>query len=92
MANAKRSIVVGERYEAFIDKQIAEGRFNNASEVVRAGLRLLEDHESRMEDIRAKIAEADADIAAGRYVTVETPEQLLELVLEEERKLFGDVK
>ena len=41
MASTKHSYVVGERYEGFIEAQIASGRFNNASEVVRAGLRLL---------------------------------------------------
>jgi len=40
MPNTKKSYVVGERYEAFIARQIEQGRFNNASEVVRAGLRL----------------------------------------------------
>src|SRR5882757_10079928 len=36
----------GAHFEAFVKQQIEHGRFQNASEVVRAGLRLLEDHES----------------------------------------------
>jgi antitoxin ParD1/3/4 len=63
MPNAKKSFVIGERYAAFIDKQVASGRFNNASEVVRAGLRLLEDEEAKLEQLRALIAEGDADTA-----------------------------
>ena len=58
MANTKKTYVVGERYEAFIAEQIEAGRFNNSSEVVRAGLRMLEDHESRLEHIRAQIQSA----------------------------------
>lgn len=58
-----RSFALGERFERFIDKQVKGGRFNNASEVVRAGLRLLEDSERRRRhgdgDIRALIEEAD---------------------------------
>jgi antitoxin ParD1/3/4 len=70
MPNAKKSFVIGERYAAFIDKQVASGRFNNASEVVRAGLRLLEDEEARLEELRAMIDEADAEIAAGKGIEV----------------------
>ncbi len=33
-----RSFTLGEHFEHFIDDQLASGRFNNASEVVRAGL------------------------------------------------------
>ena len=40
------NVNLGERFEAFIQEQIREGRYQNASEVVRAGLRLLEDHEA----------------------------------------------
>ena len=41
MPNAKKSYVVGDRYEEFMATQVKAGRFNNASEVVRAGLRML---------------------------------------------------
>jgi len=41
------SITLGEHFDAFIAKQINEGRFASASEVVRAGLRLLEDNEKK---------------------------------------------
>ena len=44
MPNVEKSYVVGDRYEEFIAAQIETGRYNNASEVVRAGLRMLEDY------------------------------------------------
>ncbi|QJP15499.1 type II toxin-antitoxin system ParD family antitoxin [Starkeya sp. ORNL1] len=57
-----RSFTLGEHFELFIDDQLASGRFNNASEVVRAGLRLLEEqhdlHRLKVEDIRRSIAES----------------------------------
>jgi antitoxin ParD1/3/4 len=79
MPNAKRSFVIGDRFEAFIDEQVKSGRYNNASEVVRAGLRLLETEESRLtpweeeniEQLRAMVDEADAEIAAGKGIVIE---------------------
>ena len=40
------SYVIGDHFEAFIKKQIKEGRYASASEVVRDGLRALEDRET----------------------------------------------
>ena len=40
-----RSFALGEHFERFIEERVSSGRFNNASEVVRASLRLLEDRE-----------------------------------------------
>lgn len=70
MAHAKKTYVVGERYETFISDQIKQGRFNNASEVVRAGLRMLEDYETRLADVRSSIDKADAQIAAGQGIEI----------------------
>ena len=41
------SKVITPHFEELIEKCIASGRFNNKSEVIRAGLRLLEEHETR---------------------------------------------
>ncbi len=48
---------LGPHYEEFIQNSILCGRYNNASEVVRAGLRLLEEREKKMEYLRAAIQE-----------------------------------
>lgn len=40
------SILLGEHFDTFIQNSISKGRYNNASEVVRAGLRLLEEEEN----------------------------------------------
>lgn len=58
------NVSLGSYFEAFIEKQIAEGRFQNASEVVRAGLRLLEAdalHAERLAELKRQINEAFDD-------------------------------
>jgi antitoxin ParD1/3/4 len=60
------SIALSPHFEKFIQEQIKSGRYNNASEVVRAGLRLLEDQDARarlqQEELRAAVA---AGLASG---------------------------
>ena len=51
------SISLGSHFENFIDSTVNNGRYSNASEVVRAGLRLLEDEENRIISLRNAIKE-----------------------------------
>lgn len=46
------SMALGDHFENFVDERISEGRFKNASEVIRAGLRLLEDEENKIKFLR----------------------------------------
>jgi antitoxin ParD1/3/4 len=72
------SYVVGEHFEAFIKAQIQQGRYASASEVIRDGLRALEDREKframKLEALRAEIqkgADSGAAIPAETvFVTV----------------------
>jgi antitoxin ParD1/3/4 len=51
---------LGPHYEEFIQNCIRQGRYNNASEVIRAGLRRLEEDESRLAALRAALEEGEA--------------------------------
>jgi antitoxin ParD1/3/4 len=53
------SITLGDHFARFVDTQVAEGRYNSASDVVRAGLRLLEEHENHVAAIRAALIEGE---------------------------------
>ena len=46
------SISIGDHFASFIDSQVQAGRYGSASEVVRAGLRLLEEHEAKVKALQ----------------------------------------
>ena len=58
------SISLGDYFDQFVQSSIKEGRFKNVSEVIRAGLRLLEEEESKVIALKAAIEEGvDSGIA-----------------------------
>jgi len=58
------SISIGNYFDSFIKSRISSGRYKNASEVVRAGLRLLEEEENKLMALRESIQDGiDSGIA-----------------------------
>lgn len=63
------SVALSSHFETFVRNQVESGRYNNASEVVRAGLRLLEDQQKQAElQLEAMKAAIAAGLASGRSV------------------------
>jgi antitoxin ParD1/3/4 len=54
------SFSLGEHFNAFIENRLSEGRYGSASDVVRAGLRLLEEQEAKLATLRAALVEGEA--------------------------------
>jgi len=60
------NVSVGPRWEQFVDEAVKAGRYGSASEVVREGLRLVEEQEARLLALRATL---ESSIAAGGEAT-----------------------
>jgi antitoxin ParD1/3/4 len=61
------SILLGDHFEGFISRKIKSGRFHSASEVIRAGLRLLEMEEGKMEELRAALEKGEQSGVADEF-------------------------
>lgn len=53
------SMTLGKHFDGFISHQIQSGRYGSASEVVRAGLRVLEDKESKLDVLRQMLTDGE---------------------------------
>ncbi len=53
------SVELGDEIAGFIDHQVTAGRYGSASEVIRAGIRLLQDQETKMEALRLALREGE---------------------------------
>jgi len=59
------SISLGDHFEEFISRQIESGRYGSASEVIRASLRLLEEHEQKINALRQALIDGEKSGDAG---------------------------
>jgi len=54
------SVNLGDHFECFVGNAVDAGRYGNASEVIRAGLRLLEEHEAKLDALRQALKDGEA--------------------------------
>ena len=59
------SFILGDHFDAFVSSQIDAGRYANATDVIRSGLRLLEEHEQKVEALRNALIEGEESGVAG---------------------------
>ena len=79
-----RNVNLTEHYDRFVNEQVASGQFENASEVVRAGLRLLEqrsrEEQEKLAALRALAAEGFDELDQGRGIHLDGDERLAEYI------------
>jgi len=75
------SVSLGEHFDEFVQYRIKEGRYKNASEVVRAGLRLLEAEEQKFYALKSAIEEGKDSGVAVNF----EPNEYLEQIKEDRR-------
>ena len=79
-----RNVNLTDYYDQFVEQLVTSGRFSNASEVMRAGLRLLEqqahEDEEKLAALRSLASEAFDELAQGQGTPIDGQEQLTELI------------
>lgn len=59
------SFILGDHFDAFVAAQVAAGRYQSATDVIRSGLRLLEERETRLQSLRKALVEGEESGVAG---------------------------
>ncbi len=90
-----RNVNLTDYYDQFVDTLVTSGRFSNASEVMRAGLRLLEQHaredEEKLTALRALATEGFDALDQGQGTPFNGREQLTELICQIGRRAADNV-
>lgn len=62
------SVSLGDHFETFVDERVKTGRYASASDAVRAGLRLLEQEEAKLDVLRQTLANGELQLDAGQGI------------------------
>ncbi len=79
-----RNINLTDHYDQFVEGLVSSGRFKNASEVMRAGLRLLEEHSREAEEklalLRSLAAEGFRELDQGEGTRIDSEQELRQFI------------
>jgi len=90
-----RNVVLTDHQASLVEQLVTSGRYQNASEVLREGLRLVEQREAedayRLDALRSAVQIGIADIEAGRFKTFDSKETLRAHLKSITAKAFAEV-
>ena len=75
------SVILGDHFERFVGTQVGSGKYGSTSEVIRAGLRLLEERETAVSTLQAVLVQGEESGMSDR-----TPDDIINAVIEKRRK------
>lgn len=78
----KKTFTINEQNSAFIDREVKNGEFNSGSEMVRTGLRLLEEQQLKLAELRHEVDKGFNSYQAGNYTSYSSAEALAKDIIE----------
>ncbi|WP_422371856.1 type II toxin-antitoxin system ParD family antitoxin [Hoeflea sp.] len=75
------SVILGDHYERFVGTQVGSGKYGSTSEVIRAGLRLLEERETAISTLQAALTDGEKSGISHR-----SPDEIISAVIEKRRE------
>jgi antitoxin ParD1/3/4 len=90
-----RNVNLTDHFDRFVETGVASGRFSNASEVVREGLRLLEQREqedkAKLKWLRAAAKAGIADIERGDHTTIRSSREMKDFIQQAGKEASAEV-
>ncbi len=74
------SVVLGEHFEMYISNKVRTGRYNNSSEVIREGLRRMEEEDMKLEALRTLLTNREKQVNEGKIVKGFSYKSLMEKI------------
>jgi antitoxin ParD1/3/4 len=91
-----RNVNLTDYYDEFVNELVTSGRFSSASEVMRAGLRLLEqqarEDDQKLATLRSLGAEAFDELDRGQGIAIDSEQQLAEFIGQSGRQAAEEVQ
>jgi len=84
------SVRLTQRDKEFVEQQVEAGLYDNAEEVVSAGLKALDSEDYKKSQLLHQIDAADDQFARGEFLTLTTAQELAESIKERGRKILAE--